>query len=106
MSMTDPIADLLTRIRNALIAKHRQVAADSDRILMGKEEEPVSAGQILDRVLVGREKQIDAGIVHQRVEMGGVKRQIHKRSSYIVGLENVPPSATLPHAVICMSVLK
>ena len=32
MSMTDPIADLLTRIRNALIAKHKQVEVPASRM--------------------------------------------------------------------------
>jgi small subunit ribosomal protein S8 len=32
MSMTDPIADLLTRIRNALIAKHEQAEVPSSRM--------------------------------------------------------------------------
>jgi small subunit ribosomal protein S8 len=32
MSMTDPIADLLTRIRNALIAKHKQTEVPASRM--------------------------------------------------------------------------
>lgn len=32
MSMTDPIADLLTRMRNALIAKHDRVDIPSSRV--------------------------------------------------------------------------
>ena len=32
MSMTDPIADFLTRIRNAIRAKHRRVDAPSSRL--------------------------------------------------------------------------
>jgi len=32
MSMTDPIADLLTRIRNAHMAKHREVRLPSSKI--------------------------------------------------------------------------
>jgi len=32
MSMTDPIADLLTRIRNALIAKHEQAEVPASRM--------------------------------------------------------------------------
>ena len=32
MSMTDPIADLLTRIRNAIIARHDRVDVPSSRI--------------------------------------------------------------------------
>jgi len=32
MSMTDPIADLLTRIRNAMMAKHRTVEIPSSRM--------------------------------------------------------------------------
>jgi small subunit ribosomal protein S8 len=32
MSMTDPIADLLTRIRNALMARHANVAVPSSRM--------------------------------------------------------------------------
>ena len=32
MSMTDPIADLLTRIRNAQVAKHKTVAVPASRM--------------------------------------------------------------------------
>ncbi|HEY50890.1 MAG TPA: 30S ribosomal protein S8, partial [Dehalococcoidia bacterium] len=32
MSVTDPIADMLTRIRNALTAKHEQVLVPSSRL--------------------------------------------------------------------------
>ncbi len=32
MSMTDPIADLLTRIRNALIAKHKETEVPASRM--------------------------------------------------------------------------
>jgi len=32
MSVTDPIADMLTRIRNALMAKHEQVLVPSSRL--------------------------------------------------------------------------
>jgi small subunit ribosomal protein S8 len=32
MSMTDPIADLLTRIRNAMLAKHRKVDVPASRM--------------------------------------------------------------------------
>lgn len=32
MSMTDPIADLLTRIRNALLAKHTQVRVPGSKL--------------------------------------------------------------------------
>jgi small subunit ribosomal protein S8 len=34
MSMTDPIADLLTRIRNALIAKHKETEVPASRMKM------------------------------------------------------------------------
>jgi small subunit ribosomal protein S8 len=32
MSMTDPIADFLSRIRNAIMARHAEVAAPSSRV--------------------------------------------------------------------------
>ena len=32
MSMTDPIADLLTRVRNALLARHATVAVPASRM--------------------------------------------------------------------------
>ena len=35
MSMTDPIADLLTRIRNAHMAKHAQVDVPASRMKLG-----------------------------------------------------------------------
>ena len=34
MSMTDPIADLLTRIRNALLAKHDRLDVPASRLKM------------------------------------------------------------------------
>ena len=35
MNITDPIADMLTRIRNAMMARHSQVAMPSSRIREG-----------------------------------------------------------------------
>ncbi|MBI1987456.1 MAG: 30S ribosomal protein S8 [Nitrospinae bacterium] len=35
MSMTDPIADMLTRIRNAILAKHEEVRIPASKIKLG-----------------------------------------------------------------------
>jgi small subunit ribosomal protein S8 len=59
MSMTDPIADLLTRIRNALQAKHKSVAIPKSRMKVEivkilKEEGYIEDFSVLDDELQGK----------------------------------------------------
>jgi len=48
MSLTDPIADMLTRIRNAIMAKKTQVAVKASKVCTGIVEVLKQEGYILD----------------------------------------------------------
>jgi len=75
MSMTDPIADFLTRIRNAIRAKHRRVDAPSSRL---KRE--------IARVL------LEEGYIHKFVEIEDGKQGILR--IYLKYDENEVPAIT------------
>ncbi len=75
MSMTDPIADFLTRIRNAIRAKHRRVDAPSSRL---KRE--------IARVL------LEEGYIHRFVEIEDGKQGILR--IYLKYDENEVPAIT------------
>ena len=57
MSMTDPIADLLTRIRNALLAKHDRLDVPASKLKQGLCELLKKEGYIEDYELVEHEPQ-------------------------------------------------
>ena len=63
------MAEIAGLLRRALrIDEHRQVPGDPDRIHGVEEEGAMSAEQVLDIVLGGRQQHIDAGVVHQLIE--------------------------------------
>lgn len=57
MSMQDPIADMLTRIRNAQTAGHPEVAMPSSNIKIAITKVLQSEGYILDHAVEGSEQQ-------------------------------------------------
>lgn len=61
MNVTDPIADMLTRIRNGLIAKHKIVAIPSSKMKKSIAEILVSEGYILKADIEG--EGIESNIV-------------------------------------------
>ena len=53
MTMTDPIADFLTRVRNALLAKHETMEVPASKLKWRLAEILKSEGYIADAQLVG-----------------------------------------------------
>ncbi len=85
MSVSDPIADLLTRIRNAVMAGHTAVAMPSSTIKAEiakilKDEGYISAYEVVDGEIAGSK------ILRLRLKYVGERRE---RRSVITGLERV-----------------
>ncbi|MGH2543637.1 MAG: 30S ribosomal protein S8 [Ardenticatenaceae bacterium] len=80
MSVSDPIADMLTRIRNALMAKHAYVVMPSSRIKKGIAELLASEGY------VGPVEEIEGDVYPQlRVQL----KYDEKRKPVITNLKRV-----------------
>jgi small subunit ribosomal protein S8 len=85
MSMTDPIADMLTRIRNALLAGHNSVSVPSSKLKL-------SIAQILrdegfvDDIETGREEGAPQDVLRMRLKYVG---QLRQRRPVITGIERV-----------------
>jgi small subunit ribosomal protein S8 len=85
MSVSDPIADMLTRIRNAVLDGHQVVAMPSSKIKVAiakilKEEGYIGAYETADGVAKGMK------VLRVRLKYVGERRN---RSSVITGLQRV-----------------
>jgi len=85
MSLTDPIADMLTRIRNAMMVGQPSVAMPSSKLKVAiakilKEEGFVGAYEVVDGSIVGQK------ILRIRLKYVGERRE---RKPVITGLERV-----------------
>ena len=85
MSMTDPISDMLTRIRNAVMVGHGLVALPSSKIKVAiakilKEEGYVSSYEVVDGKTAGQK------VLRIRLKYVGERRE---RKSVITGLERI-----------------
>jgi small subunit ribosomal protein S8 len=85
MSMTDPIADMLTRIRNALIVGHSSVAMPASKVKVAiakilKEEGYISSYEVVDGTIPVQK------VLRVRLKYVGERRE---RTPVITGLERV-----------------
>ena len=85
MSVTDPIGDMLTRIRNAVMAGHTLVALPSSKVKVSiakilKEEGFISSYEVVDGKITGSK------VLRLRLKYVGERRE---RESVISGLERV-----------------
>lgn len=80
MTMTDPIADLLTRIRNALMASHKTVSVPASNIKKEIVRIMKDEGYVEDFVVRDDEKQ---GIIEIKLKYGPKKKKV------IQGMERV-----------------
>ena len=85
MSMTDPIADMLTRVRNALIVGHSSVAMPASKIKVAiakilKEEGYISSYEVVDGTIPAQK------VLRVRLKYVGERRE---RMAVITGLERV-----------------
>ncbi len=85
MSVIDPISDMLTRVRNAVMAGHNVVAVPSSKIKVAiakilKDEGYISGFEVVDGKIVGSK------VLRMRLKYVGERRE---RRSVITGLERV-----------------
>jgi small subunit ribosomal protein S8 len=85
MSMTDPIADMLTRIRNALLVGHSTVSVPSSKLKVAISEILKHEGFIEEYTTV-REENFPQDVLRLRLKYVGQMRQ---RRPVISGLERV-----------------
>lgn len=95
MSMVDPIADYLTRIRNATMARHNKVDIPTSKILKAITQILYEEGYILNYTTLEDPKQ---GILRIYLKYGkdkksiirGLKRVSSPGLRYYVSVENIP----------------
>jgi small subunit ribosomal protein S8 len=85
MSVSDPIGDMLTRMRNAIMAGHPMVALPSSKIKVSiakilKEEGFISSYEVVDGKVAGSK------VLRIRLKYVGERRE---RESVITGMERV-----------------
>lgn len=85
MSVNDPIADMLTRIRNGIMAGHQLVSLPSSKVKVAiakilKEEGFITSFEIVDGKIVGQK------VLRVRLKYVGERRE---RKPVITGLERV-----------------
>lgn len=85
MSVNDPISDMLTRIRNAVLAGHQTVALPSSKIKVAIAKILKDEGYISSYETVNG-KVVDSQILRLRLKYVGERRE---RRSVITGLERV-----------------
>jgi small subunit ribosomal protein S8 len=75
MTMTDPIADFLTRIRNALLAKHETMEVPASKLKWRVAEILKAEGYIADAQLVGegRHRVIRIGLKYDPGEVSVIQ---------------------------------
>ncbi|KAA3618143.1 MAG: 30S ribosomal protein S8 [Calditrichaeota bacterium] len=95
MSMTDPIADFLTRIRNAARANHRKVDIPASRMKVTLTKLLLTYGFIKDYLLIRDSKQ---GIIRiylkydedEKSIINGLKRISKPGQRKYVGVDGIP----------------
>lgn len=95
MCMVDPIADYLTRIRNAAMARHNKVDIPASKILKAITQILYEEGYILNYTTLEDKKQ---GILRIYLKYGenkksvirGLKRVSSPGMRYYVSVENIP----------------
>ncbi|MBI4772212.1 MAG: 30S ribosomal protein S8 [Chloroflexi bacterium] len=85
MSVSDPIADMLTRVRNALMAGHMSVSLPGSRLKVAIAEILQSEG-FIEAFEVAKEDQQPQPVLRLKLKYVGERRQ---RRPVITGLERV-----------------
>ncbi len=80
MSMTDPIADMLTRIRNGLHAEHAQVRMPSSKLKQNVAAVLKEEGYISEYRVVGGDKKPELEITLRYFEGRPAIREIQRQS--------------------------
>ncbi|MBL7836787.1 MAG: 30S ribosomal protein S8 [Bacteroidetes bacterium] len=98
--MTDPIADYLTRLRNALQAKHRIVEIPASNIKMAMTKVLFEKGYILNYKF--EETENKQGVIKVALKYDGMTRQPAIRELVRVskpGLRKYAPANNLPRVI-------
>ncbi len=95
MVMTDPIADMLTRIRNALMAKHEQVEMPSSKIKLEIARILKAEGYIKNFKVIqeGRKEYLRIFLKYdeeKRPAIAGLERVSKPGRRVYVGVEDIP----------------
>jgi small subunit ribosomal protein S8 len=95
MSMTDPIADFLTRVRNAIMAKHRMVDIPSSKLKMKMAQILYEQKFIKNYILIedGKQNILRIFLKYDRTGtalINELKRVSTPGRRYYVDLENLP----------------
>jgi small subunit ribosomal protein S8 len=85
MSMTDPIADMLTRIRNALLAGHNSVSVPSSKLKLSIAQILRDEG-FIDDYETAREEGSPQDVLRMKLKYVG---QLRQRRPVITGIERV-----------------
>jgi len=96
MSMTDPIADMLTRIRNALIARHERVDIPSSKVKVSiarilKEEGFIKNYKVLKDNKQGRLRIFLKYNEDSKPVIAGLKRISRPSRRVYMGKDDIPP---------------
>lgn len=96
MSMTDPIADMLTRVRNALMVKHQEVGVPYSKMKEGILELLKQEGYIKNYRVVANGNKKDIVVYLKYTELGesvirGLKRVSKPGRRVYVNQKNLKP---------------
>ena len=100
MAVTDPIADYLTRIRNAQKAGHRTVSIPASKVKKGMTEILYDSGYILKYRFddeAGKHGMIDIALKYDQVSKIPVIRKLGRISK--PGLRQYSPTTKLPRII-------
>lgn len=94
MSMSDPIADMLTRLRNAIMARHTQVEMPGSRLKQAIAQVLKQEGYIRDYQVVEQKPQnllrIELKYQGNRNAIDGIKRVSKPSRRVYVGYDDIP----------------
>jgi len=90
MAVIDPIADMLTRIRNAHMALHKRVQIPKSKMKLALAEILQNQGYIQDFQELDREIELTLKYVHGRPAVSGLHRLSRPGCRRYVGVEEIP----------------
>jgi small subunit ribosomal protein S8 len=90
MAVVDPIADMLTRIRNAHMALHNNVRIPTSKLKAALAEILKSQGYIMDYEIQDRFIDIKLKYVHGKPAVSGLRRLSRPGCRQYVGVDEIP----------------
>ena len=90
MAVVDPIADMLTRIRNAHMALHRETSVPKSRLKTALADILKNQGYIVDYSEHERDIRLTLKYVHGRPAVTGLRRLSRPGCRRYVGVDDIP----------------